>query len=75
LRWLYSENKVPLRQLSTNRMLLSLLTDKLNSRLRKTRHYTPGEVDERLSRLDRSAKLTPLDKTSGPQMGALMIEE
>ncbi len=75
LRWLYSENKVPLRQLSANRMLLSLLTDKLNSRLQKTRRYTPEEVDERLNLLDRGAKLAPLDKTSGPQVGALLIEE
>ncbi len=75
LRWLYSENKVPLRQLCANRMLLSLLTKKLNARLQKTRHYTPEEVDERLDLLDRSGKLSPLDKTSGPQMGALLIEE
>ncbi len=75
LRWLYSENKVPLRQLCENRMLLSLLTKKLNTRLQKTRHYTPEEVDERLGLLDRSGKLSPLDKTSGPQIGALLIEE
>lgn len=75
LRWLYSENKVPLRQLAANHMLLSLLTKKLNARLQKTRHYTPEEVDERLELLDRSGKLSPLDKASGPQMGALLIEE
>jgi len=75
LRWLYSENKVPLRQLCANRMLLSLLTKKLNDRLQKTRHYTLEEVDERLDLLDRSGKLSPLDKTSGSRMGALLIEE
>ena len=75
LRWLYSENKVPLRQLCANRMLLSLLTKKLNARLQKTRHYTLEEVDERLDLLDRSGKLSPLDKTSGSQMGALVLED
>jgi len=75
LRWLYSENKVPVRQFSTNRMLLSLLAKKLNARLQKTRHYTPEEVYERLDLLDRSGKLSPLDKASGPQMGALLFEE
>jgi DNA modification methylase len=75
LRWLYSENKVPLRQLCANPMLLALLTKKLNARLHKTRHYTPEEVDERLDLLDRSGKLSPLDKTSEPAMGALLIEE
>jgi DNA modification methylase len=75
LRWLYSENRVPLRQLCANRMLLTLLTTKLNARLQKARHYTPEEVDERLDLLDRSGKLSPLDKTSGPQMGALVLED
>ncbi len=75
LRWLYSENKVPLRQLAANRMLLSLLTSKLNARLQKIRLYTAEEVDERLDLLDRSGKLSPLDKTSEPQTGALILEE
>jgi len=75
LRWLYSENNVPLRQLAANRMLLSLLTSKLNARLQKIRPYTPEEVDERLDLLDRSGKLSPLDKASGPQTGALILEE
>jgi site-specific DNA-methyltransferase (adenine-specific) len=75
LRWLYSENKVPLRQLCANRMLLTLLTAKLNARLQKARHYAPEEVNERLDLLDGSGKLSPLDKTSGPQMGALVLED
>ncbi len=75
LRWLYSENKVPLRQLCANRMLLAMLTTKLNARLQKARQYTLEEVDERLDLLDRTGKLSPLDKTSGPQMGALVLED
>ena len=57
LCWLYSENKVPYRQLCTSAKLLSLLTAKLNDRLQKAVRYTPKEVLERLDQLERSAKL------------------
>jgi len=57
LCWLYSENKVPYKQFHTSPRLLSLFSAKLNDRLRKTDHYTPEEVLDRLSRLERSAKL------------------
>jgi DNA modification methylase len=75
LRWLYSENKLPVRQLCANRPLLSLFTRKLNARLDGARHYTADEVGERLDRLDRRAKLSPLDKTSSIPMGASSVEE
>jgi DNA modification methylase len=75
LRWLYSENKLPVRQLRANRPLLSLFTKKLNARLQKTRQYTPEEVDERLDRLEKNAKLSPLDKASSVPMGASLVEE
>jgi DNA modification methylase len=74
LRWLYSENKLPVRQLRANRPLLSLFTNKLNARLDGARHYTTEEVGERLDQLERSAKLSPLDKTSSAPMGALVEE-
>ena len=60
LRWLYSENKVPLDQLRANAMLLSLFAAKLNGRLGKTVHFSPQEVLDRLDGLDRSGKLTPM---------------
>ena len=60
LRWLYSENKVPLDQLRANGMLLSLFAAKLNGRLGKTVHFSPQEVLDRLDGLDRSGKLTPM---------------
>jgi site-specific DNA-methyltransferase (adenine-specific) len=75
LRWLYSENKVPVSQLSADRMLLSLFTEKLNRRLQKKRCYTSAEVDERLGQLQATGKLSPLDKTSGIHMGATLFEE
>lgn len=75
LRWLYSENKIPLSQLNANDTLLSLFTEKLNRRLRKKRCYTPAEVYERLGQLQETGKLSPLDKTSGVQMGATLFEE
>ena len=58
LCWLYSENKVPYKQLCTSAKLLSLLTAKLNDRLRKSVLYTPEEVLERLGQLEHSAKLS-----------------
>jgi DNA modification methylase len=64
LRWLYSENKIPVRQLSADRELLSLLAKKLNHRLEKKEHYTTDEVWRRLKMLERTAKLAPLDKVS-----------
>jgi DNA modification methylase len=64
LKWLYSENKVPVEQLCKHRMLLSLVTTKLNGRLGKSEPYTTQEVRERLKQLERNAILAPLDKTS-----------
>jgi DNA modification methylase len=58
LCWLYSENKVPYRQLQGSPKLLAMLASKLNDRLRKTVHYAPDEVLERLGRLEQSAKLS-----------------
>ncbi len=75
LRWLYRENKIPVRQLCRNRTLLVLFTRKLNERLRKAQHYAPEDVDERLAHLERSGKLSPFDKTSGVQLGASFLEE
>lgn len=75
LRWLYSENKMPVRQLLANKLLLSLFTKKFNARLQKARHYTSDEVGKRLDRLERDAKLSPLDKTSSVPMGASLVEE
>jgi site-specific DNA-methyltransferase (adenine-specific) len=73
LRWLYSENKIPIRQLSADRKLLSLFTKKLNHRLQKREHYTPDEVWERLNVLEH--KLSPLDKARTVQSGAMLFKE
>mgnify|MGYP001037838392 CR=1 FL=1 len=75
LRWLYSENKISLRQLCSNPMLLSLFTRKLNNRLQKTQLYTPEEVQRRLGQLDKRGKLNPFGKTSGVPMGASSLEQ
>ncbi len=71
LRWLYSENKIPMRQLAADHKLLSLLTLKLNHRLQKREHYTPEEVGQRLGMLDRTGKLTPLNKASAVRPEAM----
>jgi DNA modification methylase len=73
LRWLYSENKVPVHYLCANRSLLSLFTKKLNARLQKKQPYTIKEVSERLHSL--GSKLSPLDKTGGIRMEASSLEE
>jgi site-specific DNA-methyltransferase (adenine-specific) len=73
LKWLYSENKIPVRQLCTNRPLLSLFTKKLNGRLQKKQPFTIKEVSDRLNLL--GSKLSPLDKTSGVRMEASSLEE
>jgi site-specific DNA-methyltransferase (adenine-specific) len=73
LRWLYSENKIPVRHLRANRSLLSLFTKKLNGRLQKKQPYTIKEVSERLNLL--GSKLSPLDKASTRQMEAPSLEE
>jgi site-specific DNA-methyltransferase (adenine-specific) len=73
LRWLYSENKIPVRHLCANRLLLSLFTKKLNGRLQKKQPYTIKEVNDRLNSL--GSKLAPLDKTSAVQMEASSLEE
>jgi len=73
LRWLYSENKIPVRQLCENKALLSLFTKKLNGRLQKKQPYTIKEVQDRLKLL--GSKLSPLDKTSPVRMEASSLEE
>lgn len=75
LRWLYAENKVQQRQLCESRFLLSLFTKKLNQRLQKTRHYTPAEVGERLTLLERTAKLTPLGEGRALETEVPAVEE
>ena len=73
LKWLYSENKIPVRQLCANRLLLSLFTKKLNGRLQKKQPFTIKDVSDRLNRL--GSRLSPLDKTSGTRMEASSLEE
>ncbi len=73
LKWLYSENKVPVRHLCANRSLLSLFTKKLNGRLQKTQPYTIKEVSDRLNLL--GSKLSPLDIMSTRRMEAPSLEE
>jgi DNA modification methylase len=69
LRWLYSENKVPLSRLSTDRVLLPLFAKKLNERLQKTRHYTDKEVGRRLTELEREGQLAPFENIWGRKNG------
>jgi hypothetical protein len=73
LKWLYSENKIPVRQLCLSRPLLSLFTKKLNGRLQKRQPYTIREVRDRLNAL--GSRLSPLDKTSGVPREASLFEE
>ena len=75
LKWLYSENKTPVAQLCEHRLLLSLVTRKLNGRLAKKEPYKAEEVRERLYELERSAKLSPLDKMSAIKPGDSAFEE
>jgi site-specific DNA-methyltransferase (adenine-specific) len=75
LKWLYSENKFPVAHLCKHRMLLSLVTSKLNDRLAMSDPYSPDEVSERLDHLERTAQLAPLDKMSPAQAGARWFEE
>ena len=72
LRWLFSENKVPRRQLCESRFLLTLFTKKLNLRLQKKRHYTPEEVLERLKSLGSS--LSPFDVANALEMETPTVE-
>jgi site-specific DNA-methyltransferase (adenine-specific) len=73
LKWLYSENKIPVRHLRASRTLLSLFTQKLNGRLQKKRPYTIKEVSERLNLL--GSQLSPLDKVSDLRREASSLEE
>ena len=73
LKWLYSENKIPVRHLCANRLLLSLFTKKLNGRLQKKQPYTIQEVSDRLNLL--GSQLSPLDKTSPVRVEASSFEE
>lgn len=73
LKWLYSENKIPVRQLCGDCSLLSLFTKKLNGRLQKKQPYTIKEVSDRLNLL--GSKLSPLDKASSARMEASSFEE
>jgi len=69
LRWLYSENKVPLSRLSTDRVLLPLFAKKLNERLQKMRRYTDDEVGRRLTELERTGQLAPFENIWGRKNG------
>jgi DNA modification methylase len=60
LKWLYHENKVPDGKLRKNKMLLSILTAKLNERLKKTQLYTQDDIIDRLEKLRKSGKLGAL---------------
>jgi len=60
LKWLYHENKVPDGQLRKDKMLLSIFATKLNERLKKTQHYTPDEIIDRLEKMRKSGKLGAL---------------
>jgi site-specific DNA-methyltransferase (adenine-specific) len=79
IRWLYSENKVPVAQLFANRYLLSLFARKLNARLDGTRQYGAEELANRLLSMERTGKLAPLTRmTDGSRvnaMEALLFEE
>lgn len=74
LRWLYAESKIPRHQLCKSHFLLALFTKKLNHRLQKIRHYTSAEVSERLTQLERDAKLSPFDAANSLETGAPTIE-
>jgi len=73
LRWLYSECRIPLRHLCSNRTFLTLFTTKLNRRLQKTEPYTTAQVHDRLYVL--SSTLSPIDKLSAAPMEASLFEE
>lgn len=73
LKWLYSENKIPVGHLCGSRLLLSLFTKKLNERLQKKQPYTIKEVSDRLNLL--GSKLSPLDRTRALEMEASSLEE
>jgi DNA modification methylase len=73
LKWLYSESKIPLRHLCDNRMLLTLLTGKLNARLQKKTPYAPRQVRDRLRALE--SMLSPMDKISAIRVEAPPLEE
>jgi len=73
LKWLYSENKIPVRHLCANRLLLALFTEKLNGRLQRKRPYTIREVSDRLNSL--GSRLSPLDKISSVPREASALEE
>jgi len=73
LKWLFGENKIPLRYLCANRALLALFTDKLNGRLQKSTPYTTQQVHDRLYAL--GSALSPLDKLSAVPMEGSLFEE
>lgn len=73
LRWLFSENKVPLSQLRENRFLLTLFTKKLNQRLQKKCPYTTEQVSKRLKQL--ASSLSPLDAAKALELETPGVEE
>lgn len=73
LRWLFSENKVPLSQLRDNRFLLTLFTKKLNQRLQKKCPYTTEQVSKRLKQL--ASSLSPLDAAKALELETTGVEE
>ncbi len=61
LKWLYHENKVPTEQLGKDKFLLTIFTNKFNSRLGfKNYLKTPEEITDRLMNLRKSGKLGAL---------------
>ncbi len=73
LKWLYTESKIPLQQLCKNQLLLSLFTQKLNSRLLKKEPYTTKQVHDRL--YDLGSVLSPIDKLSVAPLEVSLFEE
>jgi len=73
LRWLFSENKIPLGQLRESRFLLTLFTKKLNQRLQRKTPYTPEQVSTRIEQLRSS--LSPLDAAKALEMETSGVEE
>ncbi|MBL7184889.1 MAG: site-specific DNA-methyltransferase [Phycisphaerae bacterium] len=68
LKWLYHENKVPTEQLDADSFLLTLFSEKFNTRVRKTRNpFQPREIRDRLIQMRKSAKLGPLRGHSIPR--------
>jgi len=61
LKWLYHENKVPSEQLADDAALLTLFTEKFNTRIGASASpLQPGEVKKHLFQMRKGARLGPL---------------